>query len=287
MTKFVVYWTVEDMKTLDKVVLVTGGSSGIGAAICKLLAQNGMTVYTVSRSGALPQESQESDNIRACSADVNDPDALAAVVELILKEHGRLDAVVCNAGNGIAGSVEETSNDEIRYQMGTTFMGTINTIKACMPVFRSQKEGRVITISSVAALVPLPFQGYYSCAKAGILQMTKALALEAKEFGVQTCCILPGDVKTGFTRARKIAGAAVRKESPYFEACQRAVEAMAKDEQVDGMQPEVIAGAVLAQLRCRRMSPEKVPSLKYKVLVALIRILPERLVMYILGLMYS
>lgn len=269
------------------VVLVTGASSGIGAAICKILAAEGYVVYAASRRGTVPDEIGENPNVHPCVADVNNESDLGSLVAGIVGEHGRLDALVCNAGSGIAGPIDECSQDEIAYQMGTSFMGTVNTIKACMPVFRAQRHGRIITISSVAAVAPLPFQGYYSCAKASVLQLTKALAIEARGFGIQTCCILPGDVKTGFTSARKLAAKTQTCDSPYHEACLKAVESMARDEQVDGMEPEVIARAVAGQLRARRMRPELVPSLKYKILVCLIRLLPERFVLWVIGKMYA
>lgn len=272
--------------TSGKVVLVTGASSGIGAAICVNLARAGYVVYGVSRRGTVPDVAGECANVHPCIADVNSEQALAAVVQRIQMEQGRLDAVVCNAGSGVAGPIEECSSDEIAFQMGTTFMGTVNTIKACMPVFRAQKQGRIITVSSVAAVAPLPFQGYYSCAKASILQLTKALAIEAGPFGVQTCCILPGDVKTGFTGARRVCEITSTEASPYHDACRQAVQCMADDEQVEGMEPEVIARAVARQLTLRRMRPEVVPSLKYKLLVCLIRLLPERLVLRVIGWMY-
>lgn len=270
----------------NKVVLVTGASSGIGAAICMKLAGEGNIVYGVSRRGTVPDMAGACKSVFPCVADVNSEESLIAVVDRIVKEQGRLDAVVCNAGSGIAGPIEECSSDEISYQMGATFMGTVNTIKACMPIFRAQKHGRIITISSVAAIAPLPFQGYYSCAKASILQLTKALALEAGPFGIQTCCILPGDVKTGFTNARKVCKATSTEASPYHEACLDAVRSMTRDEQVEGMNPDVIANAVAHQLHLRRMRPEVVPSFKYKALVCLIRLLPERVVLWVIGKMY-
>lgn len=271
---------------MARTVLVTGASSGIGAAICRRLIGEGYVVYGASRRGTAPEGLEDCPDMHPCVADVNSADALGSLVRGIIAEQGSLYAVVCNAGSGIAGAVEECSQEEIAWQMGTTFMGTVNTIKACMPFFRSQGQGRVVTISSVAAIAPLPFQGYYSCAKASILQLTKALAIEAAGFGVQTCCILPGDVKTGFTSARKLAGATALETSPYHESGLRAVQSMARDEQVDGMEPEVIARAVARELRSRRMSPEVVPSFKYKTLVWLLRLLPERLVLWVIGKMY-
>ena len=274
------------MKEEVKVVLLTGGSSGIGAAAAKLLCEAGMTVYAASRSGKAPEGCSSDMDMHPVVMDVNDADAVAATVDRILAEQGRLDAVVCNAGNGIAGPVEETSVEEVEAQFGTTFYGVVKTIDACLPVFRKQGHGRVVTVSSVAAIAPLPYQGFYSAVKAGILNLTKALAIETRSFGIQCCSIMPGDVKTGFTAARKVALKAQDKDSPYHGQTVRGVEAMSKDE-MDGMKPEVIGRAILRQLRRRRMKPEVTPTFIYSLLVWAIRRLPQSFVLRIIGKMYS
>ena len=268
-------------------VLLTGGSSGIGAATVRLLCDAGMTVYAASRSGKAPEGYEDKANVIPAVMDVNDPAAIDAVVARIVREQGHLDAVVCNAGNGIAGPIEETSIEEVRAQFETTYFGVVRTIQACAPVFRNQGHGRVVAVSSVAAVAPLPFQPFYSCAKAGILQLTKALAIEMKPYGVQCCCVMPGDVKTGFTKARRIAEKAQREDSAYFKRTREAVRQMEIDEQKNGMKPEVIGKAILRQLRKRSMSPECVPTFLYSSLVSLIRLLPERLVLKVIGKMYS
>ena len=269
-----------------RVVLLTGGSSGIGAAAAALLCDAGMTVYAASRSGRPPQGYEGRAGMIPVVMDVNDEAAVRTVVARIVSEQGRLDAVVCNAGNGIAGAIEETSGEEMRAQFETTFFGMANTMRACAPVFRAQGGGRIVTVSSVAAVAPLPFQGFYSAAKAGILQLTKALSIEMRPFGVQCCCILPGDVKTGFTAARRVVAAGQAPDSPYRAMTDCSLRQMEKDEQQQGMPPAVIARAVLRQLRRRRMRPECVPGTLYAVLVPLIRLLPERLVLWIIGKMY-
>lgn len=274
------------MKTNVRTVLVTGGSSGIGAATARLLCDAGMTVYAASRSGKAPEGYSQNGNMIPVVMDVNDAQAIVEVVERIVREQGSLDAVVCNAGNGIAGPIEETSIEEIEAQYSTTFYGVVKTVQACLPVFRKQGHGRVVTVSSVAALAPLPYQGYYSCVKAGILQFTKALAIEAKEFGVQCCVVMPGDVKTGFTKSRRVAQKAQNEDSPYREGTAKAVAAMAKDER-DGMNPEVIGKAILRQLQRKNMRPEVTPTYLYSLLVFLIRRLPQRLILKVIGWMYS
>lgn len=275
------------MKTIVRTVLVTGGSSGIGAAATRLLCSAGMTVYAASRSGKAPEGCSFPMNMIPLALDVNDESALSSAVERIVSEQGTLDAVVCSAGNGIAGPVEDTSSDEVRAQFETTFFGVVKTIQTCAPIFRKQGHGRVVTISSVAAVAPLPFQPFYSCAKAGILQLTKALAVEMRPYGVQCCCIMPGDVRTGFTKARRVAKKAESEDSAYHDRTIEALKQMEIDEQKNGMKPEVIGAAVVRQLERRKMSPECVPTFIYSLFVVLIRILPERLVLKVIGKMYS
>src|SRR5664279_5605971 len=122
-----------------KVVLITGASTGIGLAAAEQLMNKGVKVYAASRRGgkSLKAQSGEGELIHV-KMDINIETEIASVIAKILKENNRLDAVICNAGNGIAGSVEDTSIDELRYQFETNFFGTVKTIQACLPVFRAQ-----------------------------------------------------------------------------------------------------------------------------------------------------
>ena len=133
-----------------KVALVTGGSSGIGAATARLLADAGVKVYAGSRRGTFEPARED---VIPVKLDVNDAATLEAAVQEILSREGRLDAVVCNAGNGIYGPVEGTTEEEARYQFETNYFGVLKTIQACLPVFRKQQFGRIITITSVMAIL--------------------------------------------------------------------------------------------------------------------------------------
>ena len=140
-----------------KVVLLTGGSSGIGAATARLLAEAGFTVYAGSRRGTVEKPAPR---IIPVQLNVNDSAQIEEVVDRIVGEQGHLDAVICNAGNGIFGPVEGATDAELRYQFETCFFGSHKTIQACLPVFRRQGFGRIITITSVMAILQLPFQGF-------------------------------------------------------------------------------------------------------------------------------
>ena len=266
-----------------KVALVTGGSSGIGAATARLLAQAGMKVYAGSRRGTFEPACE---GVVPLVLDVNDAASLEAAVKEICSREGRLDAVVCNAGNGIYGPVEGTTEEEARFQFETNYFGALKTIQACLPVFRSQGFGRIVTITSVMALLQLPFQGFYSSVKAALLSLSESLALELKGTGIQCCSILPGDVSTGFTNARKLNAAAQDPASPYREKMDKNLKKIEADER-GGMKPEVIAKAILGQLKRRHMRIRVIPRIDYAAVGALVRYLPEKSKLALLNYLYS
>lgn len=153
-----------------KIILLTGASKGIGKATAELLMQRGAKVYGASRSGGEQQKDELSKGeIIPVIMDVNNESDIAAVVRRIVAENGKLDAVICNAGNGIAGAIEETSIDEMRYQFETNFFGVVKTIQSCLPIFRAQGYGKIITVSSLAGIIPIPYQTFYSSVKAALM----------------------------------------------------------------------------------------------------------------------
>ena len=266
-----------------KVVLLTGGSSGIGATTAHLLASAGMKVYAGSRRGTIdtPQ-----DGICPVRLDVNDAGMTAAVVADILAREGRLDALVCNAGNGIYGPVEGTTEEEARNQFETTFFGSLKSIEACLPLFRRQGFGRIVTVSSVMGILPLPYQGLYSSAKAALLSLTEALSMELEGSGIECCCILPGDVATGFTQARRLNQNAREADSPYAGKMKKNLQKIEKDEQ-GGMEPEVIGRNILRQLKRKHMRARVIPRLDYGLVGFLVRICPVNWRLKLINLLYN
>lgn len=275
------------MNILGNIILLTGGSAGIGRATAEYLMQQGYTVYAASRRGSENVEDPFSGGrIIGLCADVTDKNSLDVAVSRIIEEQGELSAVICNAGNGIAGSVEDTSLEEARYQMETNFFGVFNTVQACLPVFREQKHGRIIAISSVAAIAPIPFQGFYSASKSAIMLLMQALSMEMKPYNVKCTCILPGDVKTDFTASRKYTEASELPGSAYTEAMRVAVQTMEKDEQ-NGMKPIVIAKAIAKVLKQENPSHVVVPTFTYKLLCLIMKLVPTSLKVWVISKMYS
>lgn len=211
------------MSANSMVILVTGASSGFGKAIAEALHARGHQVWGASRR---PQPGVE---YKSLSMDVTREDSVQAGVAQILRDAGRIDAVVNNAGCGIAGAVEDTSDDEAHAQLETNFFGVHRVCRAVMPHMRAARSGRIVNMSSLGGLVSLPFQSFYAASKFAVEAYTEALRMELKAFGIQVSMVEPGDFSTGFTASRRMT-AATTAQSPYFEVATRAVGRMSEDE---------------------------------------------------------
>ena len=260
-----------------RVAIITGGSSGIGLETAKALAAKGVTVYEFSRREA------EFDFMRHICTDVTDEAQVFAAVAQVIRQEGRIDILINNAGMGISGAFEFTEEADARRLMDVNLFGMNNMIRAVLPHMRKAGSGRIVNLSSVAGPLPIPFQAWYSISKAAVNALTMAVANEVKPYGVSVCSVMPGDIKTGFTAARKksIAG-----DDEYGGRIERSVSRMEKDEQ-NGMKPE-IAGRFIAKLALKkRVKPYNTIGFIYKCCVLLSKILPGKLIRFILGIMYG
>jgi short-subunit dehydrogenase len=270
-----------------KVVLITGASAGIGLASAIQLMNAGVRVYAASRRGGKSQKASSGEGeLIHVKMDVNNEEEISSVLAFILKENKHLDALISNAGNGIAGSVEDTSSEEVKYQLETNFFGSVKTIQACIPIFRAQGYGKIIATSSVAAIVPIPFQAFYSAGKSALLVFMQALALELKPFNIQCCSILPGDTKTEFTAARKYTIASQSSNSAYLEKMKKSVGKMEKDEQ-NGVDANKVARKIVNQVLKKKMKVSVVPGIDYKIICFLFNRFPAAFRLWVVGLIYG
>lgn len=271
----------------SKVVLITGASAGIGYEAALQLMDKGVKVYAASRRGGVSQKAVNGPGeIIHVKMDVNIEANIAAVINQILTENKKLDAVVCNAGNGVAGSIEDTSIEEARYQFETNFFGVVKTIQACLPIFRAQGHGKIITVSSLAGVIPIPFQTYYSSVKAALMLFMNGLSIETKPFGIQCCTILPGDTKTEFTAARKYTEASQNEKSVYFNTLKRSVGRMEKDEQ-NGMSAASVAKPIVTQIMNKKMHTFYVTGIVNQLFYHLFNVLPTDLRLWIIAKLYG
>ena len=268
---------VQNQSAGRRVVLVTGASSGIGAATALRFAAAGDIVYGLSRHPA------ELPGVLPLAADVTDEAQVMAAVAEIVAAQGRVDVLVNNAGFGISGAVEFTGTEEAQRQLDVNFFGMVRMNRQVLPVMRKQGYGRIVNLSSVAGAIPIPFQTYYSASKAAINSYTMALANEVKPFGIQVCCVQPGDIRTGFTAAREKNQLG---DDIYGGRIARSVSGMERDEQT-GMAPEQ-AGAFIARVATRKgVRPVNTIGLQYKFFCFLAKVLPARWLNALVGLIYA
>lgn len=185
------------MKMIPEVVLITGASSGLGETIATYLAHRGYLVYGTSRSITSLIKPFPTLNM-----DVSDPQSIHKAVARILREQGRIDVLINNAGLAIAGPVEELPIEEVERVFDTNVLGTLRTIQAVLPAMRHQKAGKIINVSSIASEAGLPFRGGYCATKAAVDRLTEALRYEVAPFGIQACYLQPGGTKTDINKNR-------------------------------------------------------------------------------------
>lgn len=240
-----------DAQNMQKVILITGASSGFGKATAELLAQRGHIVYGTSRT------TKEHPSVHFLNMDVRDRESIASGVRQIIEKEGRIDVLVNNAGMGIGGSLELATPEEIDLQMGTNFMGCVNMCQAVLPQMRKQRQGRIINLSSIGGIMGLPYQGYYSASKFAIEGFSEALSAEVKGFGITVSMVEPGDFATGFTASRKNSSLTLENED-YGDSFRRSLDLIEKEEN-GGLKPEVLARRIAKIVECRH------PKLRYVV----------------------
>ena len=261
------------------VILVTGATSGLGRACAERLASAGFRVYGTGRN-PLASGAHSFPLVRM---EVTDDESVREAVKDILAREGRIDAVVCNAGYGIAGSVEETPLSEARAQLETTILGTLRTIQAVLPAMRTAGRGYILVVGSLAGLAAVPFQALYSAGKFALEGLVEALRMETKPYGIRSAIIEPGDHRTGFTDARR---KTIPPDSPYTRVMERALKVM-EDEERAGADPRGMARLVESLLRKERLRVRYMVGPGFqKLAMVLKRVLPSRTYEWIMSAYY-
>lgn len=255
---------------MSKVVLITGGSSGIGKSVGEFLASKGFVVFGTSRN---PERYQDS-KFELLQLDVSDVNSIEKAVQSILNKAGRLDVLINNAGAGITGAVEEIPMEEIKRNFETNFFGPINVIKAVLPHMREQNSGLIINVTSIAGYMGLPYRGIYSASKGALELITEAMRMEIKDFNIKMTNVAPGDFATNIAAGRY--HAPVLDNSPYKKPYGNTLKLM--DAHVDsGKDPLLMAKAI------HNIIVTEEPKVHYKVgefmqkfSIVLKRILPDK-----------
>lgn len=220
---------------MKKVILVTGASSGIGLACANALQAKGHIVYGSARNA----ERLKSVSFKPVELDVTDDDSAMNAINKIIKAEGKLDVLVNNAGNGLAGPAYAMPVDMAKKQFEVNFFGVVRMCSAALPDMIKNNRGLIVNISSLAGLFGLPYQSMYSASKYAVEGYSQSLRMELRNTGIKVVVINPGDFKTDFTQNREkvpftIANANLEKE---YNA---AVASIEKDESIAPL-PESLA----------------------------------------------
>ena len=266
------------MKTADQpVAVVTGASKGIGLAMAQSLGRQGYRVCGQSRRPG------SAGGMEWIPCDVTDRKLVQNAFDEIFSRASHIDVLVNNAGMGISGAVEYTSEEELHRQLEVNFFGAVACTQQVIGPMRERGKGRILFTSSLAAIFPLPFQSFYSVSKAGIDAFSDALRLELKPFGVETSVLLLNDVRTEFTDSRQ---KTCQGDTVYGGRITKSVGKMEQSER-SGMLPDQVAEAMVRLLRRRRLPPHKIIGAGNELLGVLYRILPAKTMLWLLSKLYG
>lgn len=177
----------------QKVALVTGASSGIGLVTARALVKSGYRVFGTSRKFVANPPS-----ITMLICDVTDDASVQALVAEIVRQAGRIDLVVNNAGIGLIGGAEESSIAQAQRLFDVNVFGVARVINAVLPIMRAQKAGRIVNMSSILGLIPSPFNAFYASTKHAIEGYSESVDHEVRSFGVRVVLVEPGVTRTAF-----------------------------------------------------------------------------------------
>jgi len=263
----------------EKVVVITGGSSGIGKSTALALYDKGFKIYTVSRR-PVDWENQEMFHIQG---DVTEETEIQKAFEQVFAAEGRLDVLVICAGFGISGAVEFTTLEEAKKQMEVNFFGAFLALKYGGKMMRTQGFGRIIAVGSVAGEIAIPFQAFYSASKAALAKLLEAYSGELAHYHVECVLVMPGDVQTEFTKFRE---KSPEGDKEYEGRISRSVSKMEQDE-IKGMPSEKVGQFIAKKAIQKYVRPVYGVHKGYGFLLMLYRILPRKWSLYLIERLYG
>jgi short-subunit dehydrogenase len=267
------------MNFKSKVILITGVSSGLGQALANYLHEAGHTVYGTVRRMPL----HTSDEMNYLIMDVTHADTVEQAVKEVMDREGHIDVLICNAGTGIAGPLEHTTDEEAMKLMDVNFMGVHRTIRTVLPHMRQRENGTIICINSIGGLMGLPYQGFYSASKFALEGYCQALRLELRKYNINVVSVYPGDFSTAFTASRRI----LHNDSSEYTDFMAALKVIEESERA-GLKPHRLARRISHIITSVRPAPAYIVATPLqKFAVVLKKWLPQRWFGYLLGGIYK
>ena len=261
---------------VQKVILITGASSGIGFDAAMRLAEQGHTVYGGARRTERMEALKEY-GVIPIRLDVTDESSVSDAISLILAKDKRIDVLINNAGYGFFGALEDVSLDDARAQFDVNVFGLASLTQKVLPIMRAQHGGTIINISSTAGRVVIHFGAWYHATKYAVEALSDALRMETKEFGIDVVLIEPGGIRTDWG---SIAAEHLKESSKggaYEKAAVKAAEGLKKHYSGKLLSdPKVVSKAIMKAVNRRRPRTRYLIGFGSKTLVFLHAVLPSR-----------
>jgi NAD(P)-dependent dehydrogenase (short-subunit alcohol dehydrogenase family) len=236
----------------EKVAIVTGGSSGIGEATARRLADEGFVVYAgarrVDRMAGLAAR-----GIHAVPLDVTADESMQDLVDRVLTEHGRIDVLVNNAGYGAYGAFEEIPLADARRQFDVNLFGLARLTQLILPAMRAQRSGTIVNISSMGGKITTPLGSWYHASKFAVEGLSDSLRVELAGFGIRVVVVEPGAIATEWGGIARDSALAASADGPYRLLVENATATLADaDRPENASPPSVVADAIAAAVTARR-----------------------------------
>lgn len=262
---------------MNKTIFITGSTSGIGKATAIRFAKEGWNVIAGMRDLRKGSFFGEYENVQAVRLDVTDPQQAEEAVNKGVERFGRIDVLFNCAGYGSVFIFEDQDDSYFRRQFETNFFGTLNTIRAVLPVMRKQKSGHIINTTSIAGKVGIPFQTAYVSSKHAVSGFTNTLDFELKKLGIRATVFEVGAVKTNFVEAMDNAESIeIADYRPVWNDAQKKLGPALENTYKNAPAPEKIAEKMMALVGMRRPPVFYRPTTDSKLMEALRRLLPNR-----------
>ncbi|HEX7775096.1 MAG TPA: oxidoreductase [Parvibaculum sp.] len=245
-----------------KTAIVTGASTGIGYSCAEALARDGFTVFGTSRRPS----NNGPKNVTMLACDVTDRASVDALVATVLERTGRIDVLVNNAGIGLIGGAEESSDDQVKSLFDVNVFGLMRVTNAVLPAMRRQHEGRIINVSSVLGLIPAPYSAHYSATKHAVEGYSESLDHEVRAFNIRVALVQPAVTRTVFEQNTLEPDATL----PDYDNARTMARANLQDAMTKGEPAEVVADAVIAAATAKHMR-RRYPAGKVAPMIAILR----------------
>ena len=260
---------------MERIAIVTGASSGIGAATARRLARAGFVVYGAARRLDRLAE-LAADGVRPLALDVTSDESMVAAVDQVLADVGRIDVLVNNAGYGAYGAIEDVPMSEARRQIEVNLFGLARMVQLVLPTMREQGSGSIVNITSMGGKFTMAFGGWYHASKFAVEGLSDVLRTEVAPLGIDVVVIEPGNIATEWGGIAMDSARSMSGQGPYAERVDAMAAAMDGPVARFGSDPDVVAKAIERAVTARRPRTRyAVGSMAKPVLLAR-KVLPDR-----------